>query len=103
MTQPAILDEILKELRRAKKKHPSWPVHIVARAAVVAEEAGELVRAALNFKYEAKGRFEQKEWAKEMEKEAIHTAATAIRFIEALRKEREEPNQLPKPKKEIEP
>jgi hypothetical protein len=86
-TEPAILDQILKELKAAKKKHPQWPDHIVARAAIVGEEAGELMRAALIFKYErAEAPEGQENQLKEMEKEAIQTAATCIRFLECLRK-----------------
>jgi NTP pyrophosphatase (non-canonical NTP hydrolase) len=78
----AILDDILKELKRAKKKHPNWPDHIVARAAIVGEEAGELIRASLNYKYEKSNAEDQ---LKEMQKEAVQTAATAIRFLESLK------------------
>jgi NTP pyrophosphatase (non-canonical NTP hydrolase) len=81
-----IFREALAELRRAKKKHPSWPVHIVARAGIVCEEAGELIRAALNHKYESNGKIDEAKWKNEMEKEAIQVIATAIRFIENLRK-----------------
>lgn len=87
MTESGILDEILKELKRAKKKHPSFPIHIVARAGIVCEEAGELIRAALIYKYETPvDKVNEEQWKKEMEKEAIHVCATAIRFIESLRK-----------------
>lgn len=79
-----IVDDILAELKRAKKKHPQWPDHIVARAAIVSEEAGELVRASLNFKYEAPGWMDKERWKEEMKKEAIQTAATCMRFLEAL-------------------
>jgi hypothetical protein len=85
MTEPSILDKILKELKAAKKKHPSWPVHIVARAAIVSEEAGELVREALIYKYESTEE-QQEECMKRMEKEAIQTAATCIRFLESLKR-----------------
>lgn len=81
-----ILDEILKELKRAKKKHPQWPDHIVARAAIVGEEAGELIRASLNYKYEkAETGPDQELQIEEMRKEAIQTAAICIRFIESLK------------------
>jgi hypothetical protein len=86
MTEPAILDKILKELKAAKKKHPRWPVHVVAQAAIVAEEAGELVREALNLKYESAVPDQEEDRIKNLEREAIHTAASAIRFIENLRK-----------------
>jgi sirohydrochlorin ferrochelatase len=81
-----ILDDILKEVKRAKKKHPRWPDHVVARAAIVSEEAGELVRAALLYKYERESSPEdQKQQIDDMKKEAIQTAATCIRFLEDLK------------------
>jgi NTP pyrophosphatase (non-canonical NTP hydrolase) len=81
MADSAILQDILNELKKAKKKFPNWPDHMVSRAAIVAEEAGELVRAALQFKYERSDRESQ---ILELRKEAIQTAAMAIRFLENL-------------------
>lgn len=68
------LAPIVAELRRATAKHPHWPDDCIHAAAIVAEESGELVRAALRYTYE--GGQED-----EMRTEAIHTAATAIRFL----------------------
>lgn len=81
----SIMDDVLKELKRAKRKHPNWPDHIVARAGIVCEEAGELMKASLEFKYEKGKDSKSKDlMIEEMRKEAIHTAATALRFIEEL-------------------
>lgn len=92
MSQPAlfpdhaIYEEIMAEVDRAKKKHPRWPDHIVARAGIVCEEAGELVRACLNLKYKSNDKGRNKEYIRaEIRKEAIQTAATAIRFLENLK------------------
>lgn len=79
----AILREVLVELERAKAKHPRWPKHIVARAAIVSEESGELIREAIQSKYERKGKT-RAEFKAAMRKEAIQVAATAIRFIKNL-------------------
>lgn len=83
MTKQEIWKAVEEEMRKAKKKHPSWPDHIVAQSAVVAEEAGELVRAALQHKYErpsdSLGQQKQRE---EMRTEAIQVIVTAIRFLE---------------------
>lgn len=69
---------IITELDGATKKHPEWLTERggshVDGAAVVAEEAGELVRAALNYTYEG-GRYYS------MHEEAIQTAATCLRFL----------------------
>lgn len=86
MVNSDILDEIVKEVKRAKKKHPSWPVHVCAQALIVSEESGELARAALNYKYESMADGDHEKWLKEMKTEAIQTAATCIRFLENLQK-----------------
>ena len=62
------------ELENAEKKHPNWPVDPVHAAAIVNEEAGELIRAALNYNYENKPYFE-------MTDEAIQVGAMALRFL----------------------
>lgn len=72
-----INDCIREEFFRAKKKHPNWPKDPIHAAAIVAEESGELTQAALQFVYEGGN-------MAKMAKEAIHTAVTAIRFMEAL-------------------
>lgn len=66
--------EVLAELEMAKINHPNFPVDPIHQAAIVAEESGELVRAALQFKYE-KGPFFH------MHKEAVQTCAMALRFL----------------------
>lgn len=78
--------EILAELAKAKKKHPRQPKHVVSRAAIVNEEAGELIQLTIQYKYERK-RYTRtpEEWRALMRKEAIQVAVTAIRFIENLK------------------
>lgn len=71
--------EILMELDRAERKHPSWPDDMIHRSAIVAEEAGELVRASLQNRYEG-------DRLKEMKKEATQTGATCLRFLIKLPK-----------------
>jgi len=68
---------IEKELKRARKKFPSHPVEYLDRAAIMVEEAGETIQAALKFKYENGSE-------KDIQKEAIHTAAMAIRLLEGF-------------------
>jgi len=69
-----VVDRILEELNNAEKLHPKWPKDPIHAAAIVGEESGELTRACLRWVYEM-GEHE------DMETEAIHTAATAIRFL----------------------
>jgi NTP pyrophosphatase (non-canonical NTP hydrolase) len=71
----AITEAIQKELARAKAKFPWWPVDPIHAAAIVNEEAGELIQAALQFTYE-EGTHSA------MFDEAVQVAAMAIRFIE---------------------
>lgn len=86
---------ILAELESAREQHPGgvWkktakgekapdPIHA---AAVLAEEAGEVVQAALKYKYE-KGQYYK------IHKEAVQTGAMALRLLLAL-------PELPWPKK----
>lgn len=65
---------ILAELRRAKSIHPGWYIDAVHAASVLAEEAGETVRAALRYTYEGAP-------AADVRTEIAHTGAMAIRFL----------------------
>jgi len=69
-----VVQELLTELARAEKKHPKFPIDPVHASSVLNEEAGELVKAALEYTYEGAD-FD------EMRKEAIQTGAMAIRFL----------------------
>jgi hypothetical protein len=69
---------VAAEIIAAEKEFPRWPADVVHAAAIVAEESGELTQAALDFYY---WRSESIEF---MKREAVQTAATAIRFLYAL-------------------
>lgn len=81
-----ILSDILKEVKYAKKRFPNWPPHPAAQAGIVCEEAGELMKACLELKYECiEGYVKDKHiiiHKDEIRMEAIQTAAMAIRFLE---------------------
>lgn len=62
------------ELDKATKKHPDWPTDIIHAAAIVMEEAGELIQACLDVVY-----FEGK--LEDVRDEAISVAAMAKRFL----------------------
>lgn len=62
------------EMRSAEEEHPNWPEDKIHAAAIVVEEAGELVQSALQFTYE-KGKYYR------MHNEAIQVGATALRFL----------------------
>lgn len=70
-----VLFSVSTEIDDARDKYPDWPSDIIHQAAIVAEESGELVRAALNHAY-------HKEPIENARKEAIQTIVTAIRFLE---------------------
>ncbi len=85
MNKNEIWHAIELELRKAKKKHPSWPDHPAAQAGIVVEEAGELMQSCLQWKYErAPEEIDQEVQKERMKQEAIQTAVTAIRFLENL-------------------
>lgn len=74
-SEKIVFYRIAHELIKATEKHPNWPVgDVVHASAIVAEESGELIRAALQAKYEG-GKYS------ETTKEAIQTGAMAVRFI----------------------
>jgi hypothetical protein len=74
------VQDVLIEMARAEHLHPIWPGvgregdHVSA-AALVAEEGGELQKDANNYAMHGRGSIGH------MLEEAIHVAATAIRFI----------------------
>ena len=73
-----IVDEVLYELDRAKKKWPQYPSDIIHAVAIMNEEAGEAIQAALDYTYDesnAKCRVRD---------ELIQTAAMCFRALEAL-------------------
>lgn len=74
------LAQIFSEVERAEKLHPDWPTNPIHQAAIVTEEAGELLQASLNHN-------EHKGSKKAMITEAIHTAATVIRFLKNINEE----------------
>ncbi len=65
---------VLNELIAARRQWPNWPTDLVYAAAVVSEEAGELVKAANDAHYKGT----DPELCKG---EAEQTAVTAIRFL----------------------
>jgi hypothetical protein len=73
----SIAEEICDEIARAEKKHPNWPKDVIKAAAIVSEENGELIRAAVQFDMEG-GSIEA------VRKEAIETAAMCIRLLKNL-------------------
>lgn len=69
-----IVQLILAELQRAEKLHPSWPSDVVHSTAIVVEEAGEAMRAALQCHYDG-------EPLDDLRTELVQTGAMAIRAL----------------------
>jgi len=75
-TDETILRAVAEELVRAREKFPAWPTaDMVECAAIVGEEAGELIRAALHFKNEGGT-------VADCDNEAIQTMAMCVRFLQ---------------------
>lgn len=74
-----IMEWIADEVESATKKHPLWPHDLIHAAAIVGEESGELIQATVQCVYENGGE-------NHCRVEAIHTAATCIRFLIGLEK-----------------
>lgn len=68
------IDAIIDQLRKAEQKHPFWPTDPIHAAAILAEEAGELVQATIDFVYSGKD-------IQEAAFEAAQCGAMAIRFL----------------------
>ena len=74
-----VLTEIHEEMEQAVVKFPTWPTDPLHALAVLGEEFGELTKAVLQLTYEP-----HKTSAAEVRKEAIQTAAMALRFADSL-------------------
>lgn len=91
--QPRIYELINEEVIRAQIKHPVWPEDVIYKAAIVSEESGELMLAAVQYEMEG-GDIE------EVRTEAIQTAATCIRLLLNLPDGKRTESQLVDPLKE---
>ena len=72
-----IMSAVIIELRRAEMKHPEWPEDCIHQASIIAEESGELVKAAIDVHYH-RGDIEN------VRREAIQTAAMCFRMLRNL-------------------
>jgi hypothetical protein len=73
------LGEVLAEVERAIRKFPTWPTDPLHAVGVLGEEFGELTKEALQLTYEP-----HKTTRQAFRKEAIQTAAMALRFVASL-------------------
>ena len=77
MTTEKILASILAEVEQAEKKHPIWPSNLIHGGAIVSGKAGEFIKAILDYNEQKSSKY----W---IMREAVQTAATAIRFLKNL-------------------
>lgn len=73
----SLCQEILDELERSENIHPNWPTDPVHAGAILAEEAGEVVKAINNVVTKHK---EDSDYRTE----AVQCAAMCIRFLKNL-------------------
>ena len=74
-----VLSAVYYELDKALRKFPTWPTDPLHALAVIGEEFGELTKDVLQMTYEP-----GKTSAENVRKEAIQTAAMALRFVASL-------------------
>ena len=78
-----ILGLVMTEIDRAEQLHPVWPTDLVRAAAIPVEEAGELLKAANDHGEKHTSR-------QAIITEAVHTAASAIRFLKNMEEKNNE-------------
>jgi hypothetical protein len=74
-----VMQEVQAELARATAKFPTWPTDPLHALAVLGEEFGELTKDMLQMTYEP-----HKTNRERIRREAIQTAAMALRLAESL-------------------
>ena len=72
-----VIGLVMTEIERAEKLHPVWPRDLIRAGMILSEENGELIKAILD-------RDEKKGATRRIVIEAVHTAATAIRFLKNI-------------------
>lgn len=75
----SVLNEVMAEMQRAVTKFPTWPDRGLDAFAIIGEEVGELQKEVLQLTYEP-----HKADAERMRKEAVQTAAMALRFLMSI-------------------
>lgn len=84
-TYETIVEDILAEVERAKKKFPQWPDDLFHALCIVQEEVGELSKAVLELSYSPADLYtEHKRQLENVRIEAVQSAATLIRFLQSF-------------------
>jgi hypothetical protein len=77
---------ILEELVRAEELHPFWPIDVIHQAAIVGEEAGEVLKAAidLHYKDEAEHPIIRAQHRRDLITELVQTGAMVHRMLDKI-------------------
>lgn len=82
-TVAAAVSAAVSELARAESLYPEWPADPVHAVAIMAEEAGEAVRAANNLKW-GHGGGTPAVATRKLKKELVQTAAMCLRVLKNM-------------------
>ena len=77
MKTEAIIGDVCAELLRAETKYPAWPTDLIHQVAIMQEESGEAIRAALNNVYHG-------EPLADVRGELVQTAAMCLRCLKNM-------------------
>lgn len=77
MDQQTFYRVVLDELARAETKYPTWPTDMIHQVAIMQEESGEAIRAAINHVYHG-------EPLEDVRAELVQTAAMCLRCLKNL-------------------
>ena len=75
--EESLVNIILAELLRAEAKYPAWPADLIHQVAIMQEESGEAIRAALNHVYHG-------EPLADVRGELVQTAAMCLRCLKNM-------------------
>jgi hypothetical protein len=78
---PGIIRDILVELKKAKEKHPCFPLDAVGRCSILSEEAGEATQVANDIVFEG---LDDAEHRAKLKAEVLQTACVCVRILEAM-------------------
>ena len=72
------------ELKKAKEKHPFFPLDAVGRCSIMSEEAGEATQVANDIVFEG---LDDAEHRAKLKAEVLQTACVCVRILEAMETE----------------
>ena len=81
LRQEGVLNLVLKELARAEEIHPHWPEDKIHAVAIITEEVGEAMQAAIDYEYGKVDGYTDKQRLEMMKEELVQTAAMALRAL----------------------